>query len=262
MLCFPQLMTGAVSQFPGSKRLLRRTVVNEAADGSRVKLGDAAAGEMEWALELKGLADSEWDAIEELFETVEGRLGTFTLLDPFGNLLSWSEDLNAAVWQKTAGVSGVSGSADPLGGFGACLVANSGAGQGRISQSLAAPGWYGYCLSVYARSAGPDAVVLFVSTPSATAEKAAVIGPAWQRVEHSVNLPSTDETVEFGAAIAPGSTVELFGFQAEPQAGASRYRRTTGRGGVHVASFLDDELVRTADGMNDNSCTLRIRARQ
>jgi hypothetical protein len=262
MLCLPQLLTGAVSQYPGSKRLARRTVVNEATDGRTVKLGDAVAGELEWALELKGLADSEWDAVEELFETVEGRLRTFTFLDPFGNLLRWSEDLSAAVWQKTAGVSVAGGNEDPLGGFGAWLATNSGAGQGRVSQALAAPGWYGYCLSVYARSAGPGEVVLFASTPSATAERAAVIGPAWQRVEHSVKLFSSDETVEFGAAIAPGATVELFGFQAEPQTGASKYRRTSGRGGVHTASFVDDELTRTANGLNDNSCTVRIRARQ
>jgi hypothetical protein len=237
-------------------------VVNEAADGSRVKLNDACAGELEWALELKGLADSEWDAIEDLFEAVEGRLGKFTFLDPFGNLLRWSEDLNAAAWQKTAGVSIVNGSEDPLGGFGACLVTNGGAGQGRISQSLGAPGWYGYCLSVYARSAAAGAVALFVSTASAAAGGEFAIGPAWQRVEHSVSLSTTDEAVEFGVGIAPGATVELFGFQAEPQAGASRYRRTTGLGGVHAASFADDELMRTTNGINDNSCALRIRARQ
>ncbi|HOK48045.1 MAG TPA: hypothetical protein PLK67_19010, partial [Bryobacteraceae bacterium] len=114
MLCFPQLLTGAVGQFPGGKVIRRRTVVNETEDGRTVKLGDAAAGEVEWVLELKGLADSEWEAIENLFEVVEGRLGTFTFLDPFGNLLSWSEDLSAAVWQKSQGVSIAKGYEDPL----------------------------------------------------------------------------------------------------------------------------------------------------
>jgi hypothetical protein len=260
MLFFPQLLTGAVSQFPGSKRIVRRTILNETADGSRVKLGDAAAGKLEWALELKGLADTEWDAIEELFEATEGRLGSFTFLDPFGNLLSWSEDLNAAVWQKT-GVGVVNGREDPLGGYGASLVTNGAAGQGRVSQSLAAPGRYTYCLSVYARSSGPCAVALFASTQSASAERVFGIGPAWRRLEYGVDLPANDEGVEFGVAIAPGGAVELFGFQVEPQAGASRYKKTTGRGGVHsAASFADDELVRTAEGKDDNSCTLRIRA--
>ena len=262
MLCFPQLLTGAVGQFPGGKVIRRRTVVNETEDGRTVKLGDAAAGEVEWVLELKGLADSEWEAIENLFEVVEGRLGTFTFLDPFGNLLSWSEDLSAAVWQKSQGVSIAKGYEDPLGGLGACAVMNAGVGEGKVSQVLAAPGWYGYCLSVYARSAEPGAVRLFVSTPSAAAEKEAAIGPTWRRVELSTNLYAADETVEFGAWIAPGRTVELFGFQVEPQVGASKYKKSTSRSGVYRAWFAQDELVRTAHGLNDNSCTVRIRARQ
>lgn len=261
MLCFPQLLTGAVSQFPGSKRVARRTVVNEAADGSRVKLGDAARSELEWTLELKGLADSEWDAIEALFEAVEGRLGSFAFLDPFDNLLRWSEELTAAAWQKTVDMTAVSGSEDPLGGVGAWLVTNSGAGQGKLSQTLAVPGWYGYCVSAYARSAGPCPVMLFASTQTAAVEREHGVGPAWKRLEQSVILPSSDEAVEFGLAIRQGCTVELFGFQVEPQAGASRYKKTAGRGGVHAAaSFVEDELVRTANGRDDNSCTLRIRA--
>lgn len=262
MLCFPQLLTGAVSQFPGRKGIKRRTVVNEAEDGRTVKLGNAATGELEWVLELKGLADSEWEAIEELFETVEGRLGAFTFLDPFGNLLSWSEDLRAAVWERSEGVIIAAGYEDPLGGLGACAAMNVGAGEGKVSQVLAAPGWYGYCLSVYARSAEPGAVRLFVSTPSAAAEKETAIGPTWRRVELSANLHAADETVEFGAWIAPGRAVELFGFQAEPQVGPSKYKKTTSRGGVHRAWFAEDELVRIAHGLNDNSCTVRIRARQ
>ncbi len=261
MLCFPQLLTGATAQFPGGKRVLRRTVVNEAADGSRVKLGDATEGELEWVLELKGLAETEWDAIEGLFETVEGRLGSFTFLDPFGNLLRWSEDLNTAVWQRTAGVSAVGGGEDPLGGFGAFLVSNGGDGAGKISQSVAAPGWYSYCVSVYVRSSEASSVKLFASTQSTAAEKQFRAGPKWHRLEHSVKLAASEETIEFGAILGPGSAVDLFGFQVEPQAGASGYRKTTGRGGVYTASFAEDELLRTAEGKDNSGCTLRIRAR-
>jgi hypothetical protein len=261
MLCFPQLSTGAVSQFPGWKRMLRRTVVNEAADGSRVKLGDAGASELEWILELKGLAESEWEAIEDLFETVEGRLGSFTFLDPFGNLLQWSEEQNAAVWQRTAGVSAVGGGEDPLGGLNAFLVTNAGPAAGRIWQSIAAPSWYSYCLSVWARSQDTDAVALFAGAPGSTAEREYAIGPKWKRLEHSVKLGSSAETVEFGAALAAGTALDLFGFQVEAQAGASKYRKTTGRGGVYAgASFVEDELVRTAEGVDNSRVTLRIRA--
>jgi hypothetical protein len=240
---------------------VRRTVVNEAANGSRIKLGDAAAGEVVWALELKGLADSEWNAVEELFEAVEGMLGEFTFLDPFGNLLSWSEDLNATAWRQTSGVTVVDGQEDPLGGFGASLVTNGTSELGRILQSLAVPGWYAYCASVYARSARTGSITLFASTQNASAEKQFGIGPVWQRLEQSVNLASADESVEFGVAIPPGGAVELFGFQVEAQAGPSKYKKTSGRGGVYpAASFGEDELVRTSNGKDDNACRLSIRA--
>jgi len=55
--------------------------------------------------------------------------------------------------------------------------------------------------------------------------------------------------------------VELFGFQVEAQVGASKYRKTTEGNGVYASAwFLDDTLTRTTNGVEDNSCTLRIRA--
>ena len=43
MLYFPQLLTGAVGQYPIQKRCLSRTVVNEAWGGTRLKLADPDA---------------------------------------------------------------------------------------------------------------------------------------------------------------------------------------------------------------------------
>ena len=55
--------------------------------------------------------------------------------------------------------------------------------------------------------------------------------------------------------------MELFGFQVEAQVGASKYRKTTEGNGVYASAwFLDDTLTRTTNGVEDNSCTLRIRA--
>lgn len=261
MLYFPQLVSGATGQFPGTKRVLRRTVVNEAVDGSTVKLADPTASAREWRLALAGLTDAEWNAIETLFEAVEGRLGCFTFLDPFDNLLSWSEDASAAAWIKEAGLAVTGGIADPLGGTGAAQIANQGASAASIRQSVSGPGWYRYCLSVWARSAAPASITLFQSIQSKSASQEFAIGPAWVRLEYSASLAGSEEAVEFGATIAAGGVVELFGFQAEAQMGASKYKKTTGRSGVHAnASFLDDTLTRTGDGVEDNSCQLLIRA--
>lgn len=261
MLYFPQLVSGATGQFPGTGRVLRRTVVNEAADGSTVKLADPMASAQEWRLALAGLTDAEWNAIETLFEAVEGRLGWFTFLDPFDNLLSWSEDPTAAVWIKGAGLAVTVGIADPLGGTGAARITNQGGSAASIQQAVNGPGWYRYCLSVWARSAAPAGITLFHSTQTKSASQGFAIGPVWKRLEYGASLAATEEALNFGATIEAGGAVELFGFQAEAQMGASKYKKTTGRSGVHAnASFLDDTLTRTGDGVEDNSCQLLIRA--
>ena len=250
-----------MGQFPGSRRVLRRTLVNEAVDGSTVKLADPMASAQEWRLALTGLTDAEWNAIETLFEAVEGRLGWFTFLDPFDNLLSWSEDPTAAAWIKGAGLAVTVGVADPLGGTGAARITNQGASAESIQQAVSGPGSYQYCLSVYARSAAATSITLFQSTQTKPASKGFAIGPVWKRLEYGANLAATEESVNFGVTIEAGDAVELFGFQAEAQTGASQYKKTAGRSGVHAnASFLDDTLTRTADGVGSSSCTVRIRA--
>lgn len=258
---FPQLVTGAVGQFPGIKRAVRRTLVNEAADGSTVKLNDAMAGALEWDLALTGLTDGEWSAIETLFEGAEGRLGSFTFLDPFDNLVSWSEDASAAAWSKGTGLAITTGIEDPVGSAGAARITNQGASPESIRQGVAGPGWYRYCFSVWARSATPATITLFQSTQTESASRAIRIGPVWKRLEHGAKLDATEETVDFGMTIDAGDAVEVFGFQVEAQPGASKYKKTTAGSGVHAnASFAEDTLTRTTRGIDDNSCRLRIRA--
>ena len=54
MLVYPQLGTGALSQFPVRKTRRTRTVVNRAADGSTIKLADPAAESYGMATDLHG----------------------------------------------------------------------------------------------------------------------------------------------------------------------------------------------------------------
>ncbi|MCL5746623.1 MAG: DUF2460 domain-containing protein, partial [Acidobacteria bacterium] len=152
MLCFPQLESGALGQFPGLKRLVQRTVVNTLEDGRRRKLSDAAANRIEWTLTYEDLTDSEMDAITALFQACEGRLQTFTFPDPTDNLFAWSEDLGADVWRKDPLIEQLRGIADPLGTNRATRISNMAQGAQRIEQTLSAPESLQYCFSVYARS--------------------------------------------------------------------------------------------------------------
>src|SRR5437870_5540578 len=100
MPCFPQLLTGASSQYPLRKRSAYRTVRNLCLDGREVKLADPAATTIDWALTFQELIDDEITGLRDFFVRMEGSLGTFTFLDPTDNLLAWSEEFDEAPWQK------------------------------------------------------------------------------------------------------------------------------------------------------------------
>ena len=116
MATYPQLGSGALSQFPVQKNRRARTVVNQAADGRTIKLADPAAKVTEWVLTYAELSDEEATALLGFFAATEGTLNGFTFLDPVGNLLAWSEQLDEAVWQKDPLLTLISGVADPRGG--------------------------------------------------------------------------------------------------------------------------------------------------
>src|ERR1700749_3291790 len=99
MSAYPQLTTGTLSQFPITKRIQPRTVVNSLADGSSVRLADVNGGTVGWKLQYKELSDAELTSLQQFFVACEGSLNTFTYLDPAGNLFAWSEDLSNSAWK-------------------------------------------------------------------------------------------------------------------------------------------------------------------
>src|SRR5436190_16278849 len=146
-LAYPQLI-----QFPVRKTKRPRTVVNTAADGSTVRLADPAAEVTEWRLDYVDLTDDEAAMLEQFFAEAEGSLNGFTFLDPTGNLLAWSGKLDTDVWQKDPLLVLTSGVADPAGSTRAWHLSNSGGAGQKVAQTIAVPGGYLYCFSVYARA--------------------------------------------------------------------------------------------------------------
>jgi len=72
MLVYPQLGSGALSQFPVRRRRTLRTVANYTADGRAIKLPDPAGAVTEWSLQYAGLTDDEATALEQFFAAAEG----------------------------------------------------------------------------------------------------------------------------------------------------------------------------------------------
>jgi hypothetical protein len=218
-------------------------------------LADPAAAIVEWHLSFAELSDQELAALEALFQAVEGSLTPFTFLDPVDNLLAWSEQQNQAVWQADPLLTLTAGVADPMGGTAAYQASNPTAATLMLQQSIAAPASLDYCLSLYARS--DQNARLWLVRGSAT--DAQPVGAQWTRLISAGQLQDAADSISFGIALDPGTTVEVFGIQAEAQTAASLYKQTAETGGVYPnARFRDDVLMITTAGPSRHSCELDI----
>jgi hypothetical protein len=255
MTYFPQLSSGATGQFPIKRQRQARTVVNQSRQGYQVKLADAAAAVTEWHLSFEEMSDQELAALEALFQAVEGRLTSFIFLDPSDNLLAWSEQQNQPVWQAGPLLTLTGGLADPLKGTAAYQVGNPTGATLMLLQSIDAPASLDYCLSLYGRSDSSTQVWLL----RGSAAEARTIGTQWTRLMSAGQVNDTAESISFGIALDPGTTIDVFGMQAEAQTAASLYKRTAETGGVYPnARFRDDVLTITTTGPGRHSCELDI----
>ncbi|SPF33181.1 conserved hypothetical protein [Candidatus Sulfopaludibacter sp. SbA4] len=254
MLVYPQLATGAMSQFPVKKQRRLRTVVNRAADGSSVKLADANGEYTEWTLQYTKLSDAELATLQQFFTAAEGTLNAFTFLDPASNLLAWTDQLNNAVWVPGPLLTVAGGVADPMGGTNAWHLTNTGAGAQNISQTISAPAGYLYCLSAYVRSAQAATATMLLGAQRATVP----VTTGWTRIVFAASGDPTQASISFGLELPAGAAVYVYGMQAEPQAAASVYKSSTTGGVYENARLRDDLLTITSTDVNQHSCKVSI----
>jgi hypothetical protein len=256
---YPQLATGASAQFPIEREIARRTITNDFADGTRLKLDDPAAMGMFWTLRYEGLTDAERTAIEELFGSTEGRLQTFMFLDPSGNLLHWSEDLEKPVWNVDGTLQVTTQVPDGIGSERASRLINAGQVFQGIQQKIDAPGWYRYCFSVTARASATCAARMILTNADGTAVSEYPVGPIWTRYTCSGAIEGEAEDITCRFETGAGAAVEVFGFQLEAQPNASAYRVTRTQSGVYTRTrFLEDEIVFVANGIDDHAAIVRL----
>ena len=247
MLTYPQLSTGALTQYPVSKRRRMRTAVNGMADGSSIKLADPPGEITEWVLEYSQLSDAELAAIQQFFTNAEGTLNSFTFLDPSGNLLAWSDRLDNAGWVRDPWLS-------LSGGPGSWHLNNTGGGAQSIAQTIAAPAGYLYCFSVYVRASQPSQVTMVLGDQRAGRS----VNTYWSRIVFAANGDAAQDSITFGLELPAGLSLDVYGLQAEPQGGPSAYKVSTTGGVYEGARLRDDVLAITATGVNQHSCTVGI----
>jgi hypothetical protein len=254
MPTYPQLGSGALSQFPVQKIQRARTVINQAADGSTIKLADPLGAITEWDLSYTDLSDAEASALLAFYVAVEGTLTGFTFLDPAGNLLAASDDLTQAAWQKDPLLSLTASVSDPQGGTLAWRLTNSGGAEQALGQTLEAPGEYLYCLSAYVRATTAGSVGMTID--SQATQRA--VTSNWTRIAWTSNGDPQATSVRFTIQVGAGAAVEVYGLQAEAQTAASGYKASV-RGGVYEDAHLGDDVITiTSTDVDRHSCKVKV----
>jgi hypothetical protein len=254
MLVFPQLTSGALTQFPVLKRRRMRTVVNTLADMSVVKLADPAGETIQWRLQYTNLSDAEAASLQQFYLATEGSVNVFAFLDPTANLFAWSDQLTNDVWTADPFLSLTGSLTDPTGGTNGWTLTNSGAAPQGVSQTLNAPGGYIYCLSVYVQSSTQGTVTLLLGSQQRTS----TVSSAWTRISITGQGDASSDSIAFGLQIPAGMSLNVFGMQVEVQPAASVYKSSTTGGVYATAYFQDGGLAFTSTDVNHNSVTVNI----
>jgi hypothetical protein len=258
-LYFPQLMSGALVQYPIRKTLLTRSIKNILPDGNMILLADPDAARLIWQLSYADLSSADIRALQAHFNACVGPFHAFTFIDPTDNMLASSSDWTAAAWQQSGLIKVVPGIADPAGGSAAFRVTNTSAANQEISQVLAVPASYQYCFSIYASSAYSSTLNLVRSGPSSSQVTNFVVGPTWTRLISAGRLNDPGVNLTVAVSLSPGQEIQIYAVQLEPQNAPSRYKPTTNSGGVYAgAHWTADELTITAQAPDLFSASFSI----
>jgi Conserved hypothetical protein 2217 (DUF2460) len=80
---FPTLKTGAITQYPATKSTQYSSFVLRFLDGSDQRCRDYSAPLRRWVIQLDLLDEAELNALDQFFNTQQGRFGTFSFVDPW-----------------------------------------------------------------------------------------------------------------------------------------------------------------------------------
>ncbi len=258
-LFYPQLSTGALAQYPISKKRQVRTIRNVMRDGSVVSLPDSGASTLSWTLEYTGLSQADVSALKALFDACAGPYQPFTFLDPTGNALIWSSDLTNSAWQKSPQIAVVGNVMDPNGGVDAFDLTNNGQGFSDFAQAIAIPSNYQYCFSLWVLTQQNASLTLLRRGLDAENQTVVDVDAGWTKVWSSGRLEDGGNLMTVGLRLAPGQSVSVFGPQLEPQTQSSPYRPTANLSAVLPQCFwAADELVIRADAPGSYSTLINL----
>ena len=263
MLTFPQLSTGALAQYPVSKRRSERTILNISADGRLTTLSDLNGRQIRWSLTFQNLTDMESANMVAFYESCEGCLQPFLFLDPTCNLFAYSEDFTQPVWTMNSFVTVAANVDDPFGTTRASQITNNSAAALNVTQTVGVPGTVQCTFSIYLRLRQGSSMVGFLLTKTDGSTIQTVVPnvtSSWSRFSLSSAFASSiSDSCEFSVTLPAGAVLDVFGAQLDAQPAAGKYISTTSETGVFPNARFDSQaltVVSTSPGQGTISVSI------
>jgi hypothetical protein len=275
MAFFPQIGSSMIlTQLPYSGSQAFQTIVQDAAGGMRWSFPRRANSQLSgymqaprgrFSINFSLISDAEVATLLTFFRSVRGRWGTFSLLDPAGNLLQYSEDVTQSYWDKSIGVGYAAlGGVDPFGGGDAAtiyLTPPNGAIVVLVGPAGGGVNGFRLCLSLWAKSSSPVSLTIgFIDGGSYT--KDVQLSASWRRISFARTIASSGAiyaTIGSNASWGGANYINVYGMQVCSTPGESAYAKTPGGYGyLPLCRFDVDSFAVKSVGLNQNSLSLPI----
>lgn len=235
-MLLPQLNSALPVQYHLRRRLAGYRAANHLAGGTVITGANNRPPKRTWDLEYKGLVTAEISSLGNFCSSSEAAVDGFEFLDPFSNLLAYSESLTADPWVSDALANvtelplGVSDEARSH------AIQNGGIVEQSVRQELGITGYGTFCASMFVRSdvMGSGRIVVGNSSEAHAVEFTS--RSEWSQVYLSAGVSTEAAPLSFSIGVGPGCTIHVREVQLECQLFPSRYKPTWETGGVYAGA--------------------------
>lgn len=274
MSYFPQFLSGSkIAQVPFNVVTGFNNDVVDMGSGRRHSRANYGAGLdrfpdhalKKWALNYNNVTDAELTTLLAFWSSVQGPLGSFTLLDPDGNMVQYSELFSNAAWEKNDVVVDATGVDDPFGGSLATTMESVGTNGNMVAYVVPDGSASGFVITgsvwVRAQSGGQQLAIGFVDSGfSVLASKTVSIPTSWRRISITTTL-ATSSNIRLligGFGTWNSTQIDMFGAQCVPAPGPGGYVKSPTGYGIKKCRFSDDALKWRRGAKDENSFSLNI----
>lgn len=257
-MLFPQLSAQAVWQSVASRAIAVSRSRNQLHDGSSISGPLIRPVRRSWQLNYAGLTAEEADSLRQFVEESRLTADGFTFIDPWSNMLSYSEDLVSADWVKGSFCVVTVEDADDD-GFAVHAVSSAAATAARVEQVVTVGGTGMFCLSCQVRSTSGADGRLVLQRDGEAFHTDFHASQEWTQVWCGGTFQEEGGTMHAAIEVDAGGSFQVKAAQLDFQVHPARYKPTYGPGGIHErARIAEGEFIQVVEAKNWIECRLHV----